>query len=165
MPMKRLTICERGWNFNTVAFVSVNKTSGDAVGHCNIHVYSPVLCPAHGGVCVSNPWPKPGLSLYEWRQRSERMPVKPQPGLCGTIHVGTALWPHSDAQSEYTPSREPNPHLSPSYQTTDTDTPWTSALQLENMNLSPGILPAQSAYRMEWNGSTGVWVNRPQKRS
>ena len=79
MPMKRLTICERDWNFDTVAFVSVKQTSGDAVVHCNIHVYSPVICPAHGGVCVSNPWPKPGLSLYEWRQRSERMPVKPQP--------------------------------------------------------------------------------------
>ena len=65
MPMKRLTICERDWNFNTVVFVSVNKTSGDGVVPCNIHVYGPVICPAHGGVCVSNPWPDPGLSLYK----------------------------------------------------------------------------------------------------
>ena len=87
-------------------------------------------------------------------------------GLCGTIHAGTALWPHSDAQREYTPSREPDPNLSPSYSTTDTDTLWTSALQLENMNLSPGILLAQSAYKMEWSvWSTGVWVNRPHKGS
>lgn len=32
-------------------------------------------------------------------------------GLWGTIQVGTAVWPHSDAQSAYTPSRETNPNL------------------------------------------------------
>lgn len=79
MPMERLMICERDWNFTTVVLVSVKKASGDAVVYCNTHVYGPVICPAHGGVCVSNPWPEPGLSLYKWRQRSERMPMKPQP--------------------------------------------------------------------------------------
>lgn len=55
MPMKRLTICERDWNFNTVVFVSVKKTSSNAVIHSNVHVYGSVTCPAHVGVCISDP--------------------------------------------------------------------------------------------------------------
>lgn len=53
--MKRLTICERDWNFNTVVFVSVKKTSSNAVIYSNVHIYGSATCPAHVGVCISDP--------------------------------------------------------------------------------------------------------------
>lgn len=111
---------------------------------------------AHGGVCVSNPGPS---QAYRVQMKAEKQGClrNHNLGLCGTIHAGTALWPHSDAQEGIHTLSQADPNLSPSYSTTDTDTLWTSALQLENMNLSPGILLAQSAYKMEWSvWSTGV---------
>lgn len=165
MPMKTLTICERDWNFNTVVLWVWRKQEAML---WYLVMYMFMVLPMEVFVFLT---PGPSQAYHCTNEGTEGREEKGclwnhNLGLRGTIHVGTAVWPHSEAQSTHTPSQETHPNLFIFLSDHRHRNSLNVSSPVRNMNLSPGILLAQSVYRMGWNvWSTGVWVNRPHTGS